>query len=133
MVTFCSRSSDYDSKLASLARTLSERADPAHLTKHISYDQSRRADLLQKYSERDRLQASSGTTSINMLVFKCPFGQHLKYLRLKQQYKRLVAYLKPVFGDAFLHDVRFVIAHPVQSNLFLQTLKFNYPPSPPGG
>ena len=67
------------------------------------------------------------------LVFKCPFGQHLKWLRLEQQYKRLVAYLKPVLGDAFLYGVRFVVAHPVQSNLFLQTLKFNYPPFPPGG
>ena len=62
----------------------------------------------------------------DMLVFKCPYGQHLKHIGLGKEYTKLVGILQTYLGSGFLKGVRMHIAHPITKNLFMQTLRYNY-------
>ena len=42
--------------------------------------------------------------------------------------QKLVTQLRNHLGFEFLHGVRTIVAHPVRSNLFLRTFRYNHPP-----
>ena len=88
----------------------------------------KREEHIDKYRNRDRDRARipKASSCPNMLVFKCPFGQHMKRLAMKKEFQKLLCVLRAHLGSTFLQDVRLLVASPVKSNLFLRTLKYNY-------
>ena len=109
-----------------LKAALKKRAYPDKLLSDIPYDSQRRQQLLAKFRNRDRSQPSSSKLSSNVLVFKCPYGQHLKHIGIGKEYRRLIGILRAYLGLGFMQDVRMYVAHPVTKNLFMQTLRYNY-------
>ena len=84
----CSAPSDYDASLSELRDALVKRGYPSALLEHIPYDKDKRDRLLSKFRQRDRVALiSERATPVedvrlnNMIVFKCPFGRHIRQLK----------------------------------------------------
>ena len=82
--------------------------------------------MLAKLKGRDRSSPTAKKRE-NMLVFKCPFGPHLRHLAIRRECFNLINRLRRVLGGDFLHDTRCILAHPVRSNFFLKTYRYNHP------
>ena len=96
----------------------------------IPYDKTRRDAALQKLRLRDRLRRSHSSTNAdqNILVFKCEYTPQYKYIGLRKEYANLIRKLRAYVGNDFLRDVRFVVAHPVATNAFMLTYRYNFVP-----
>ena len=73
----------------------------------------------------DRRLLSCGQTTWDA---SSQYTQYLKRLRLKKEIAHLLSALRSVLGQSFLEGVKVFIAHPVTSNVFLRTYKYNFPP-----
>ena len=103
------------------------RGYPSSVLQHVPYDVDRRNELLAALRSRDRFAPRAEPKE--MLVFKCPYGVHLKHLRILKECNKLVRSLRMRLGDAFLQDVHTVCAHPVKTNLFVKTNRYNHLPT----
>ena len=63
-----------------------------------------------------------------MVVFKCPYGKHVRLLNINRECNRLLSTLRVHLGTAFLQDVRTIVAHPTKVNLFVKTFRYNFLP-----
>ena len=63
------------------------------------------------------------------LFFKCPYGVHLKHLRILKECDKLVKSLRMRLGNAFLQGAHIVCVHPVTTNLFVKTNRYNHLPT----
>ena len=84
--------------------------------------------MLRKLYLRDKTQVKSKAICNEVLVLKTQYAQCLKRLRLKKEIAHLLSALRSVLGQSFLEGVKVFIAHPVTSNVFLRTYKYNFPP-----
>ena len=132
----CSAPSDYDSSLSELRTALVKRGYPSALLEHVPYDENKRNRLLSKFRQRERVAFASensmpaeGARLNNMIIFKCPFGRHIRQLRLHHACNSLIRTLRLQLGQAFQQNVRIFIAHTTTVNLFVKTLRYNYLPT----
>ena len=82
------------------------------------YDEQRRVHLLDRLRDRGSKPARARERTI---ALKVEYSPDLKPLRLKSRIERLVTELRKDIGEGFLLGARFVIAQPVQRNLFMHT------------
>ena len=127
----CSNSDDFYSKVNELRDTLLRRGYPYSALPHVDYDEDKRRSMLEKLQTRDRFNPAPKAHR-DVVVFKCPYGVHIRRLGIHKECKRLIHALRSHLGRDFLQDTRVVLAHPVTSNLFLNTIRYNYIPSSVG-
>ena len=105
----------------------------AHLP-HIPYDAQLRADIIDKLDKRtlrDQLLTGDGDVPTsrrhhNVLPFKVVYNHQLRKLKLRGRLSNLIKKLQWDLGDTFLQNTRIVLAHPVQSNVFMKTYRHNF-------
>ena len=78
---------------------------------------------------RSRDRFAPGVSPKEMLVSKVPYGVHLKNLRILKECNKLVKSLRMRLGNAFLQGVHTVCAHPVKTNLFVKTNRYDLLPN----
>ena len=59
----------------------------------------------------------------NVLPFKVVYNHQLRKLHLRRRINNLIKKLRWDLGDTFLQNTRIVLAHPVQSNVFMKTYR----------
>ena len=118
----CSKQSDYDCNILHLQNALKKRGYPSSLLPHIPYNLEERKERIRTLGQRRR-DPQENRGAHDSLVFKCPYGTHLRELELHKECKKLLTECK-----AYLPSVRLIIAHPVRSNIFLRTFRYNHPP-----
>jgi len=127
----CSSPSDYDMSLSDLRNDLLTRGYPPPLLQHVPYDREKREKIISNLGKRNRL-APNIQRSSDMIVFKCPYGKHIRPLNINRECNRLLSTLRVHLGTAFLQDVRTTIAHPNKVNLFVKTFRYNFLPNVSG-
>ena len=68
----------------------------------------------------------------NVMVFKTEYVGHLRRLKLREEFNRLVDSLRQILGETFLRNTKIVTAHPLRSNLFRRHYRFNFVPGSMG-
>jgi len=86
---------------------------------------SHRYSVLRLFNrDRHTRRADIASPTSNLLIFKCQYGLYLKPLGLQKELIKLLRQLP--LEDAFLQELRTVIAHPVSNNLFLSAHRYNF-------
>ena len=125
----CSSEEAYNASIAKLRRTLSARGYPQQIMPGIEYDPVKREGILTRLRAREfdvPADLSADESRPRRMVFKCEYGAYLKPLRLQKELTKLTQQLKVILGNAFLQDIRTLIAHPVSTNLFRSVHQHNF-------
>ena len=121
----CSNPQDFYVKIAELRATLRKRGYPSSALPIVTYDEDKRSCMLERLrTARNRFEPAS-TSSQDVIVFKCPYGIHIRRLGIHKECTKLMQALKSHLNGL---DARIILAHPIKQNLFLKTLRYNYPP-----
>ena len=133
----CSCSADYNKNVDRLEYALRARGYPAlTIVKPPSNSATRDVKLRQLYergsfpsavalhskAQRSTLQSADK----KIIVCKCEYSPALRYLNLHGTFSKLVRQLQQLLGHSVLRDHRFIVAHPVTNNAFVETYQQNF-------
>ena len=131
----CSCSADYNKNVDRLEYALRARGYPTLTIVRPPYDSTiRHVKLRQLYERGSGAVALHGeaqgstlqSADKKIIVCKCEYSPALRYLSLHGTFSKLVRQLQQLLGHSFLRDHRFIVAHPVTNNAFLETYQHNF-------
>ena len=133
----CSLEADYDLRLAKLRDALRVRGYPLAHMPAIPYDPQLRAAIIARlYNRSLRAELLTSTSDVSdhrqqqdygsVLPFKVVYNHQLRKLKLRGRINNLIKKLRWDLGGTFLQNTRIVLAHPVQSNVFMKTYRNNF-------
>ena len=96
----------------------------------MRYDAKERQQLLQRLQSR-KLQSRSQHVQKkdDLLVVKINFSEELKQVRLKSRIEEVLKQLREQIGCNCLQDAHIVVAHMVESNIFMESYNMNFLPA----
>ena len=110
-----------------MIQALLKRGYPRALLRPVRYDERERQRMLEDLSKRDKTCQAAPKSAAPLLVFKTPFNRQLQKVGIRGETGKLIRQLQSEIGEAFLETPRIIVAHPVRTNVFLQSYRQNYP------
>ena len=134
----CSNERSYYKNIELLREELQERAYPPSLIPIIPYDRQRRQRMLEKLDARDKRGPQWLWNGRNeqkqlqdLLVFRCEYWPGSRNIRIRKQFRLLLAKLRAIAGENFLKDSRLVIANPATDCRFTKQYALSFVNSEP--